>query len=230
MEQEEGGIRQTSKTTEKWQIERKRRKIKKYKKKTNFGDFSIQTLWKFLKKRMNFRFRKVTLVSTKRRQNRFNVMNHLFSKKYIDHISKNKSIIYIDECSFHGNNHKLRTWHDGNTEEIVYHPGRFKSFCLVAAMDEEKMVHYQLIDNTMKANDYQKFLDDLLKKLEENNLHLGPFQKKTHVLYMDNARTHTSKKFLDYLKDKEIEVLYAIPYTPERKAIELFFADVKKGY
>jgi len=207
------------------------KKIKEeYKRKTNFGDFSLQTLWKFLKKRMNYRFRKVSLVSSKRKQNRFNVMNHLFSKKYIDHISRNKKFIYIDECSFLGFNHKLRTWHDGKANETIEHCGRFKSFCLVAAMDEKEMVHYQIQDNSMKANDYLKFLKELLKKLEEKNKLLNPFRKETNVLYMDNAKTHSNKTVLEYLKDQEIETIFAVPYTPELNAIELFFSDVKQEY
>ena len=59
---------------------------------------------------------------------------------------------------------------------------------------------------------------------------LGPFQKKKYVLYMDNARTHTSKKVLEFLENQKVEVIYGVPYTPELNAIELFFQDIKKAY
>ena len=39
---------------------------------------------------------------------------------------------------------------------------------------------------------------------------------------MDNAKTHTSKKVLEFLESQEFEVLYAVPYMPELNAIEFF--------
>ena len=40
---------------------------------------------------------------------------------------------------------------------------------------------------------------------------------------MDNAKTHTCKKVLEFLENQEFEVIYGVPYTPEFNAIELFF-------
>jgi len=207
------------------------RKIKEaYCNKTNFHDISTSTIHKFMRKRMNLRFRKIKCTSIKRNQNRFVVINHLFCKKYIQHITMSKSIIFIDESSFFGFNPKLKSWQIKNDEDVVYHYGRFKSFCLVGAMDEENMIHYKLFQNTLKADDYIQFLEELINKINNKNKCLNPFQKKNYIFYMDNAKTHTCKKVLEFLENQEQEVIYAVPYTPELNAIELFFNEIKHAY
>ena len=105
------------------------RKIKEaYCNKVNYHDISVTTLHKFMKKRMNLRFKKLNLTSIKRKQNRFVVINHLFCKKFIQHITNSKNIIFIDETCFFGFNPKLKSWHAKNNDEPIYHHGRFKIF------------------------------------------------------------------------------------------------------
>lgn len=148
----------------------------------------------------------------------------------MQHIINNKSIIYIDETSFFGFNPKLKSWLNKNDDDVVNHHGRFKSFCLVGAINEERMIHHQIFTKTLNADDYIKFLEELIKKIEDINKLQNPFQKKTFVFYMDNAKTHTCKKVLEFLENQEFEVIYGVPYTPELNAIELFFHDIKKQY
>lgn len=201
-----------------------------FSRRTKINNISVETFRKFLKKRMNLRFRKVSCVSHKRKQNRFNVINHLFSKKYIQHIMENKSIIYIDESSFFGFNPKFRSWQKPNDNDIIEHYGRFKSFCLLGAIGEEGMIHYKIFQTTIKADDYISFLGELIDKINTKNESLDAFRRKTYVFFMDNAKTHTCKKTLEFLGKANVETIYAIPYCPELNPIELFFQDAKKEY
>ena len=95
-----------------------------YENKTNFKDFSITTLRKFVRQRMNLRYRRTISVNIKRKQYWFQVMNHLFAKKFIEHIYQNKTFIFIDETSFHGYNFKHSCWQDKNNLKTIDNYGR----------------------------------------------------------------------------------------------------------
>ena len=97
-------------------------------------------------------------------------------------------------------------------------------------MTEHDMFHHEISDKTMKAQDFLSFLKRLIQKIEEKNKFLGPFQKPSYVLFLDNAPTHTDKGVLEFLKNQEIEVLFAVPFSPELNPIELFFSEVKKSF
>ena len=68
--------------------------------KTNFNDFSISSLRKFMIKKMNMRFRRTITVNVMKKHCRFNLISHLFAKKFIEHFHRNKSFIFVDESSF----------------------------------------------------------------------------------------------------------------------------------
>ena len=201
-----------------------------YEKKTNFNKFSLSTFRKYVRQRLNFRFKKVVSINVKRKQHRFKVMNSVFAKKFIQHTCQNKTFIFIDESSFQGFNNKLHSWQEKNNPRVMYNYGRNHSFCLIAATTEFDVFHYEISDNTMKAKDFLSFLKQLLQKIKEKNKLLHAFQKPSYVLYMDNAPTHTHKEVLEFLKDQQIDVLFGVPFSPDLNPIELFFSEVKKNF
>ena len=202
----------------------------RYEEKTGNCNFSIYTLRKFMRSKMNLRYKKVVTINAKRNENRHLLMKHLFLKKFIDHHLNCKTFIYIDESSFQGYNSHMKTWIDSNSNGKYFSNGRFKSVSLIAAMSEMEMVHCEVHEKTIKGKDFLSYFKALHNIMETKNKSLDIFKKKDYVYYMDNATTHYNKDVTEYFKENKINVLFGVPYCPEYNPIELFFAEIKKKF
>ena len=204
--------------------------LHRYAEKTGSCNFSTYTLRRFMRTKLNLRYRKIMTINAKRNENRFIIMKNLFFKKIIDLLHKGKSFVYIDESSFQGYNSRMKTWVDCNSENKCFVPGRFKSVSLIAAMTETEMVHCEVHEKTIKGKDFLSYFKKLHNLMENKSKELNVFKKKEYVYYLDNATTHCNKEIIEYFIANEINVIFGVPFCPEYNPIELFFSDIKKKF
>lgn len=121
-----------------------------------------------------------------------------------------ENIISIDEMGIYLNDLPTYGWAEKgkkceiNTSDNILQ----KRVSLISAMNNKKIVKYKLHKENISGDKYLQFIREL------------NYRNKGKCLLMDNAKIHHTKKLKEYIKKKNINVLYNIPYCPEFNPIE----------
>ena len=84
---------------------------------------------------------------------------------------------------------------------------------------DKKSVFYKMTSGRVDTDVVIEFFDNFAKQIN-----------KTTICVLDNASTHTSKKFkakLDEWKELGLHILYLPPYSPELNPIEMLWREMK---
>ena len=145
---------------------------------------------------------------------------NIFLKQKQKYINLNYNFVSIDEVGFSSNvkpnyGYSLK----GKRLHIKYKPTFEikKHISVVASIDKNGKIFYNKINGFLKSNDFFNFIKSL------------PYSNNT-VFLMDNASIHHSNILKDYLKQKNIILLYTPPYSPWFNPIENFFSIVKNNF
>jgi len=91
----------------------------------------------------------------------------------------------------------------------------YKKYNLTVAMKYNKIIGFELSKNPFDTNNLCNFIDNKLSNY------------KNHIIILDNAVFHKSKKVVEKLKLYKIQPLYIVPYHPENNPIERLFSQIK---
>ena len=95
---------------------------------------------------------------------------------------------------------------------------------MIMAVDENSIIHYKLINETINNNIFKDFLEEMILKVGKDNI-------KNYILIMDNAKSHISKKIKKYSINNKLKILTKIPYYSIFNGIEyVFFFIITKLY
>lgn len=121
-----------------------------------------------------------------------------------------ENIISIDEMGIYLNDLPTYGWAEkGKKCEISTSDNILqKKVSLIVAMNNKKIIKYELYEENISGVKYLQFIREL------------NYKNKGKYLLMDNAKIHHTKKLKEYVKKKDINVLYNIPYCPEFNPIE----------
>lgn len=161
---------------------------------------------------------KIILTNIVKRNEQINIF-----KKQISKILKKSSInniISIDETSIDSHISSTYGWSKSGDriKNIVSHK-RIR-YTLILATSCKKIIHSQVIRNSVNGEIFIGFIKGLLKKINRN---------KENYILLDNARIHHYKKLKEYIESKSnISLIYNIPYTPQTNPIEFVFNDIKR--
>lgn len=139
----------------------------------------------------------------------------------MDTLGPDDIILFLDECSVNFSPTITRCWAlKGNQPEILTLGGR-KRQPIIGVVDPIKgTVHKEFI-NTLKALQFQKFLEEIIKVYHD---------KRKIIIVLDNAKAHHARAlqpFLENVKDK-IELLFLPPYSPNINPIERVWKLMRK--
>jgi len=134
------------------------------------------------------------------------------------------NIISIDESSIDSHIQNNRGWSKKGVKvkNIITH-GRTRC-SLILAVSNKKIIHQKIIKETVNGETFLEFTNELIKKINTKN--------NSYSLLLDNARIHHYRKLKDFLaekKNKKINLIYNVPYTPETNPIERVFNDIKRN-
>ena len=83
-----------------------------------------------------------------------------------------------------------------------------KRVSLIVAMNNKKIIKYKLYEQNVTGDKYLQFIKEI------------NYKNKGKYMLMDNATIHHTKKLKEYIKKKNINVIYNLPYCPEFNPIE----------
>lgn len=118
-------------------------------------------------------------------------------------ISIDKMGIYLNDLPTYGWAEKGEKCEISTSDNILQ-----KRVSLIVAMNNKKIIKYELYEENISGVKYLQFIREL------------NYKNKGKYLLMDNAKIHRTKKLKEYVKKKDINVLYNIPYCPEFNPIE----------
>lgn len=128
--------------------------------------------------------------------------------------------ISLDETSFTVNDHQLYGYSKKGVGIRRYfkHKRIGERYSLLCAIDRNKIIDCKMVKGGIKSEIYLEFL----KKNEE--------LFKGKIILQDNAKIHHSKKVKEFALEKNIEMKYIPPYSPEFNPIELIFSKMKTKF
>ena len=194
---------------------------------SNKYSINYSTLIKFIKKELNFSYRKCSKISIRS-------LNPSYKNCYIeliqavsDIINKNGLIIFIDESSFNNYKYNSFRWVSKQKASITLGPKNQISMNLLLATTKDEIFTYSINTRSNNAEEFLLFIKRVLSKIL-----LGQDLKKSYnnnnvYIFVDNARIHHSKLLMSFLKQTQLNIVYIPPYSPELNLCELVFSYLK---
>lgn len=170
-------------------------------------NLSVKSVYNILRKN-NITNKKVYRKINKLSVEEFNKRKTIMSNKITEIGTDN--IISIDEMGIYLNDFPTYGWAKRGEKCEIFTKNNVlqKKVSLIVAMNNKKIIKSELYEQNISGDKYLKFIREI------NYKHKGK-----HLL-MDNAKIHHTKKFKAYIKKKNINVFYNIPYCPEFNPIE----------
>ena len=85
------------------------------------------------------------------------------------------------------------------------------------AITNKKILNFATVDKGLKTDNFLKFIKKIHRSDKEN--------KYTYL--MDNASIHRTKKFMKYVRENKLHILYNVSYHSETNPIERVFSVLK---
>jgi hypothetical protein len=132
--------------------------------------------------------------------------------------NKWKDVIWSDEKKFNldGPDGFAYYWHDLRKEELVFskrHTGG-GSLMIWACFNFHGKSELAFVSGNQDQWEYQRHLNDCLLPF------LDQFRGQNPVFQQDNARCHVARSTIDWLKDKNLEIMEWPAYSPDLNPIE----------
>jgi len=194
--------------------------------------FMYKKLIALIKKRYNIIISKSSLYNT---LNKLNITRKRYRQKFIykhknihnEEIKKFKQkiknietdkIISIDETHIDTHITSIYGWNVKGKKIYTKKYVKYKKrFTIIMAINNNKVIHYKIINNSANSKDFKIFLLETNKK----------YVLKNHNLLMDNARIHHAKIIKSLINDMKCTALFNVPYCPEYNPIEMTFSKIK---
>ena len=93
---------------------------------------------------------------------------------------------------------------------------RYNCLCAISAKKVIGCILYEYLKGGVKTDNILEFYNKFIKD-----------KYKEHLIIMDNAVIHKSKKIKELIESTNNKLLYSVPYHPETNAIEEFFSQLK---
>jgi hypothetical protein len=89
---------------------------------------------------------------------------------------------------------------------------------IIAAVTEKELISILVLTHTIKSEDFQSFLPDVIARMRE----LYPANEAAFVLLYDNAAVHRTKAVVGKLQEKKSLAILNCPYAPDLNFCEKF--------
>lgn len=132
-------------------------------------------------------------------------------------------LYYYDESGFSLNSNIPYRWSDVGKPATIPSNRFSKRINVLGFLNTKiKDIFYKMTTDKVDTDIVINFFDDFAKQI-----------KKTTICILDNASTHTSKKFKAKLHEWEqlgLHILYLPPYSPELNLIEILWREMKYNW
>ena len=173
-----------------------------------------------LKKKLGFRYLKSTIKTNKLLEPK-SILNSFAFIKIISRCIKLKyTIIYCDESCLQNNNNNYYFWRYPN-EELYGDIGQKKRLNLIMAINDEKVLYYEINKNSTNEESFYAFMEKLNDVIKNEKIY-------PCVLVLDNLSCHKTEKLIEFYSTNKINVIFNTPYLSTFNSIELSFRNLKR--
>ncbi|CAG8707848.1 7176_t:CDS:2, partial [Cetraspora pellucida] len=146
-----------------------------------------------------------------------NIQKEYIQKIYNENINIYRDMVYIDETGFNLHLSKSRGHaHRGQSAIRKVVSNRVKNISVIAAINENGVLHYKSILGLVNSEIFVTFIDELLRIIPNRKF-----------LVMDNIYFHKSDIVKEIVKDTIYQILYIPPYSLFLNLIENCFSKIK---
>ena len=174
---------------------------------------------RIIKNVLKYKYRKTTLKNTKLLENYSIKNSYFFLKIFLRAVSLNIQPIYLDEAGFFTKNSNFYTWRQEN-EEIFTKIEDRKKINLIMAVSPQKIIYYDLTESNTDNNTFKNFMEGLVNNMQNEEI-------QNHIIILDNLSSHLTNDLFEFYKNKNLKVLFNIPYNSPWNMIELVFRLIK---
>lgn len=122
----------------------------------------------------------------------------------------------MDECGFNFGGFPRCGYSRKGLRSFIWKKGKrganYTLILYIQNVNGKGVVKYQIIEGGMKIQDFYDFIENI-----------NFIDNKKHYLMLDNLKVHHTKTVKELFKQKNIETLFLVPYTPELNPTELCF-------
>jgi len=195
---------------------------------TNFKNFSITTLRRFLTQGMNYKYCAHDVFHYKTESLKNRIMNIVFFNAYCYHLKNNCYFIYVDESSFQTKVYRKKFWGDFQNKPKKFGFGRTESVNIIAGISENGLEHYFKTYENNDSSTYIEFLKGLIEKLEKDKIKNKYLKEKKVIIIGDNCTIQKSKEVKRFIPNSKLRKLLLPTYSPKLNGIEYFWGKIKK--
>jgi len=180
---------------------------------------SIKTISKMIKK-CGFSWKKTSKL-IKKSDEPDQIKNQIDDAcQHVEYLKDQREFIFIDETGFNSSMIPIFAYSKRGEPSPYHRPEKQRNISVIAAISNHGIVGFQMIEGSVKGEDFAGFLMDLISNSHEIRNNLEKF-----VFFMDNASIHKKKKNTNFLECLNIQ--YNAPYSPFFNPIENVFGLVK---
>lgn len=138
-------------------------------------------------------------------------------------MKKDVEIIFIDETGF--NQSLTHTYGYSKIGErcVIETAARTTNITVLAAITKGRILCYQLLEGSSRANEFGAFLSNLIRRVPDIKENLSQY-----VFFMDNSKTHSTRLLQPLYRN--LQVLFNAPYSPFLNPIEELFGHWKRNF
>ena len=130
-----------------------------------------------------------------------------------------KFTVYVDECGFRAESFRLYAYAPkGESVHGLISSQRYRKTTMVAARIENTFDAFSLLEGSCNAERFNTWLE----------ASLCPRLSSKHLVIMDNAPIHRTKRTRELIEATGAELLFLPPYSPDYNPIEHDFANIKR--
>lgn len=182
-------------------------------------NISRSSIHRIVKNKLKYRYRRTLVKNKDLNKYKYKIISFIFIKIMLRAMQLNFNFIFIDESHFSLINNHYKTWLKYD-DKLYYGPEKKDKVNLILAVSLNKVINYALTKKNINKENFYDFMNKTIEKLNKNEI------QKT-VFVMDNLSVHLSSNIKKLMKDKELKVLYTVPYESEFNPIELSFRFIK---
>jgi hypothetical protein len=128
------------------------------------------------------------------------------------------TICYIDEYNISEQDFRRYSWLPKGKEDYLYNQQRSNPLHIIAAVTDEQLVSMLVLTHTIKAEDFQSFLPDVVSKMKD----LLASDGGRFVLLYDNAAVHRAGCIKEEISRLKCLSILNCPYSPDLNFCEKF--------
>ena len=130
-----------------------------------------------------------------------------------------KSAVYVDECGFQTESFRPYAYAPKGEPVLgLFSSQRYRKTTMVAARIEDTFDAFSLLEGSCNTECFNAWLEESL----------CPRLSSKHLVIMDNAPIHRTKRTRELIETTGAELLFLPPYSPDYNPIEHDFANIKR--